>query len=155
MIRLNSIGFVLLVSFLIQIAFVTKSSGQELTIFGQGMATNYYEDDRKISKKDFVSKIESFPESAAHWKKAKSNILIASSIFIVSGAGLVWGASKDEGESKVAPAIVTFSTFIIGAIIAARGRKNERDAVLSYNKDKTVGSFVSPSNNGIGLTLHF
>jgi len=115
----------------------------------------FYEDDQKISKQDFLVKINSVPQSSASWKKYKSNNGVAVVSSIIGGVGLAYWITRDDGESTTAPIIVTGIGFVIGSVFQARALKYQREAILSYNKNETSAYHVTPSDKGVGLTIHF
>lgn len=129
--------------------------GQELSMFQRGLFSEFYEDDVKLSRADFVLKMKSIPESAMHWKKYQTS----NTISVLSGVGslgaFAWWISKEEGQNDTAPLIATLGTSILGAIFSKKAFNHRREALLSYNRSTAVGTYVAPSSKGIGIALHF
>ncbi len=154
-ITFTKLGFL---TFLILMQFGKSSAlnGQELSIFQEFFGDQYYEDDQKISKKEFIDKIYSVPESAMNWDKYKKNSLWSTVTALATGGAIVWWVSKDPGESTVAPAITTLAGLTIGAIFTQKSMVNRRKAILSYNQNASSSYYrITPSNHGLGLTMHF
>lgn len=140
---------------LLFVLFVSSISAQELTMFQGPFAQQFYEDDQKISRSVFLDRINSVPESAAHWKSYKTNNAIATISSLGTGVGIYWWVSRDDGDSKTAPIIATLGGFVLTSVFAQKALSHQRDAILAYNKNETGAYHVLPSKNGMGLTVHF
>ena len=129
--------------------------GQELTFFQGPFSQQFYEDDQRITRREFISKISSVPESADLWRRYKTNNTIATVSSIGTGVALYFWISRDEGESTTVPAVTTIGGLLITSIFAQKALDHQRDAILAYNQNKSGAYYILPSDRGFGLTVHF
>ena len=134
---------------------VNELEGQELTFFQGAFSQQFYEDDQRITRREFINKISSVPESADHWRRYKTNNTIATVSSLGTGVALYFWISRDDGESTTVPAVTTIGGLLITTIFAQKALDHQRDAILAYNQNKAGAYHVMPSKEGIGLTINF
>ena len=145
---------------LIVIAFLAIGSlkAQELIPFQSGFFMQYYEDDTRITRQDYVSKLKGNPVSNELIQKSNRHTAIA--VLGIAGqlGTAIWAGRKaEDGESLSAPIIgfIGSSIFVIGFSLS--GAKLHREAILKYNASfDEVGSInLGPTQNGLGLVMEF
>lgn len=148
---------VCLVLALAAICFFTKLNAQELTTFPGFWGTDYYQDDTKISKKQFNTLMSADPEANQLWRRAKRHETIG---WVAVGAEvgfLVWQINRaNNGDSHVLPliGIVASAGVAIGFSFSAASLRKR--SILKYNKNiDSANIHLGPTHNGLGLVLQF
>lgn len=147
--------------FVLSTSFV-KMNAQELTAYGGFWAPEYYQDDTKITRKEFKELLLGYDESAIYWKKrAKNETLFYIAYVPTLGAAAWFGAEagRDNGDMTT-PALATLGGLIISSIFVEGVARNGKKAMLTYNKQfdgkETSFNLIPVLNgNGLGLALKF
>lgn len=157
------------VLFIIMLSFFSVS-GQEVSSFPGFWKTEYYQDDKQITRKEFGALMESNSIAAKHWRKSKTNETLAGITLVAQMGFSIWMVSeliqddpfltnRDRVDNALAPSIGVVSTGIAGSIFLYLHSKSKKRAILTYNKqfdNKTTYNLVPISNqNGLGLALRF
>ena len=156
--------------FLVVISVSTKAIAQEITSF-QGMwSMEYYQDDKKITRKEVKNLFSNNEGVNKHWKKADTKTVVAGVAAIGQFAGAIWGFSellnddpslsnRDKAKNSIGPLAGSIGAGIIGAIFLNSANKSRKNAILTYNKqfDSKTTFRMEPisNNNGLGLALKF
>lgn len=141
--------------------FTVKINAQEITSFSGFWGQEYYQDDKELTKHEFKNLLNTNNEAATYLKRAETNAAVAYAAYIAQMGFVVWTASEleEDNGSTLGPALGTIGLGIIGAIFLHQSNKNNKKAILTYNKqfdNKTSFRLVPTSNrNGIGIALKF
>ena len=144
---------------------VTHSSAQEISVFSGFLGTEYYQDDKKITRKEAKALLLGHENSAEFWKKKATNEALFGVTNLISLGGAVWlgvelGRDNRDNRDLLAPSLVTLGGTLISAIFFEGANKNSKKAILTYNKqfDDNQTSFkVAPvlDGDGLGMALRF
>lgn len=155
--------------FIILLSFFSVS-GQEVTSFTGFWKTEYYQDDKEITRKEFSALMETNSLVNKHWRKSKTNETLAGITLLAQVGFSVWMASelirdepfltnRDRVQNALTPSIGVITTGIAGGIFLHLFSKSKKKAILTYNKqfdNKTTYNLVPISNqNGLGLAIRF
>ena len=137
-------------------------SAQELSAYSRLFNVEFYEDDNRITKKEFKEKLMGYEDSAIYLKKSTTNEALFYGTYVVGLGGLVWLASESNQDDSdiAAPLVLGLGGFIASLIFADGASKNAAKAILTYNKQfdnrKTTYQLLPIGNrNGFGLALRF
>lgn len=131
---------------------------QEVTIFPGILGQEYYQDDIRIDKKEFVSLMNSNDLSKFYYEKSKRHLIYAISSGVVYSGFTLWQLyALDNGENIVIPLVGGLGSFIALVGFSYSSTSARKNAILSYNKglDGGFSLNISPTSNGIGLVLSF
>ena len=160
---IKSILFLVLLAF-----FSINASAQEITVFPGFWSSEYYQDDKKIDKKELEALFAKNEEVQAYWKKSKGQE-VAGSIAVVAELGfIIWMYSEildesrprqDRAKRSLGPLIGGVGSAVIAGFLLHASNKSKRRAILAYNKqfDKKTAFRLTPvsNQNGVGLALKF
>lgn len=138
--------------------FASKINAQEITIFSGLWGDEYYQDDKKINKKQLSSLLEKNQEVYSLWNKSNTFKTLAwVSLAVETGFG-IWTLDKlIKDENGVGPGIATLVSATSSLIFAIISSKKTKEAILKYNKSlhpKTTFK-IEPSRKGLGIVLRF
>ena len=141
---------------------ISKSIGQEITVFPGLWKVEYYQDDQEITKKELKNLFSKNEEVSAYWKKSNTYSTLAYTAIAAEVGFAIWTSSeinKEGSSNAVAPAIGTIGFAVLATIFLSSANKNGKKAILTYNKQfdsKTTFRIEPISNkNGLGLALKF
>jgi hypothetical protein len=143
---------------IILIMICTKVSAQEITVFPGFWSKTYYQDDKKISRSEAKRIIHQDIEAGKQWDKSVAQITGA---YVALGAQfgcLFWQLNNAKNfKSQTTPLIGNIACGTIAIVLALTSANSEKKSILRYNKSlsKPKSSYLSPSNNGIGLCINF
>jgi len=155
---------------LLFVFFSAESSGQEITVFPGFWSSEYYQDDKKIDKKELEALFAKNEEVQAYWKKSKGQEIAAAVALTAEMGFAVWMTlellnddpnlyARDRAKNALIPVIGAIGTSIVGTVFMYASAKSKKKAILTYNKQfdkKTAFRLVPVSNqNGVGLALKF
>lgn len=129
-----------------------------LKIDFKSFSTKYYEGDGKISKKEFINKIESNPVAYNQYNLGKNLNTVGNVIGIP--AGLVFGYSVGTwigGGGEPDGTVLAVSGICWGGAIVLNfvGRAKIRNAIDTYNTSSNLGLNFNINENGMGIVLQF
>ena len=131
---------------------------QEITMFTGFFDNQYYQDDKKIKKKELTALLEKDIVALNHWEKAKTFNTLAQ-IALASEIGFfVWeivdtNNTKNDTATKIGIS-GSFAAVIVFSILSHSQKKN---AILKYNQglDNSNAFSIKPSKNGLGVVMQF
>ncbi|WP_420603796.1 hypothetical protein [Flagellimonas sp.] len=136
----------------------TKLSAQEITIFPSFWGYQYYQDDKRITKKDLISLLEKNEESYSYWKKSKTTSTLAYISGVAELGFFAWQLNNQANDKDITGPFLgvlgSFGSFVTFALISNSQKKK---SILKYNEGltkKTAFKLV-PSRQGFGLALQF
>ena len=126
---------------------------QELTMFSGFLNYQYYQDDKKISRKKFVSLLEKDIVAFDHWKKSKTfNTL--SLVALASEAGFAaWEITDNNDPSNdTVTKIGVYGSFAAVIAFGILSHSQKKKATLKYNQglDNSNAFSIKPSKMGWG-----
>ncbi len=136
----------------------TTSSGQELSMFSGFWSMQYYQDNVRISKKDFRNYISQDSRAEALWKKSNTHLGLAWGAFGAQLGMLAWQIDRRNNfESQTAPLIGNLAFAVTSIYFALKSVNLRKEAVLSYNAnlDKTTMIEYGTTPNGVGVLFSF
>lgn len=150
------------------VLFTTESSAQEITVFPGFWSSEYYQDDKKIDKKELEALFKKNDEVQAYWKKSKGQA-VASGVVVVAELGfIIWMYAEildesrprqERGKRALGPLIGGLGSSVIAGVLLHASNKSKKRAILTYNKQfdkKTTFRLIPVGNqNGLGLALKF
>lgn len=161
---------ILKVAVLLQVFTLCSSNlkAQEITMFPGFWGPEYYQDDRKVNKKDFESLLLKNEDAQLHWKKAKAQETVAGIATLAELGLLVWSYSEllddrrpesERAKRALGPLIGSLGSLVIAAVYLTKANRSKKNAILTYNKqfDKKASFYIAPigNQNGLGLALKF
>ena len=133
-------------------------TAQELSAFAGFLQNQYYQDDNRITKKEFNALLDSNPDSR-QYRKIANNHTIASGALIGAQVGFLFWANErvKDRESATLPVVGYFGSAVAGLGFAFSAAKYNKLAILKYNASfDDVGTLnFGPTSNGLGLVLEF
>tara|TARA_R110000868_G_scaffold88836_3_gene247488 strand:- start:73 stop:570 length:498 start_codon:yes stop_codon:yes gene_type:complete len=147
---------------------ITNILAQEITSFSSMWSMEYYQDDRKITRKDVKDLFSQNEEVYLHWKKADTKEIVAGVALVGEFVGVFWATSEllnddpllsngDKAKNAIGPLAGGIGAAVIGAIFLNSANKSRKRAILSYNKQfdkKATFSFEPVANeSGLGLAI--
>ncbi len=147
--------------FLFLIGCIATASAQEVTMFSGLFSYQYYQDNERITKKDFVTLIESRPEALTHWNRSKTfNTL--SWVALASELGFfIWEVSDNKPYENTSNNTITqigvYGSFAAVLAFTFLSHSQKKKAILKYNQslDKKTTFKLKPAKQGIGIAVVF
>lgn len=142
----------------IVVACLGQLNAQELSYFPGMWSTEYYQDNEKITSKEFESLLESNPTSFELWQKHEKQMIIGGVVSLAELGLAIWTFSDLINDRNAwGPGLGTIGAGIIAAIILNKAFKNKKEAVLNYNDglDQKTSFKIEPSKRGLGIVLSF
>ena len=144
--------------FLLSIHFV---NAQEITMFSGFFDYQYYQDDKRIAKKELIPLLETNDEAIAHWKRSKTYSTL-SWVALAAETGFFIAEIADnqpfENESNnTLNTVGVFGSLAAVLTFSIISHSQKKKAILKYNQgiqDKTTFK-LGPSKQGIGIALTF
>ncbi len=139
------------------VAFITKVTAQEITVFPGFWSEKYYQDDTQISKKQVETLMLSDAEASTYWQKSKNHMTIAWVAFGAEVGFLVWQLNRgNNGDSQTVPLIGVLGSAGVAIGFALSSSNLKKKAILSYNNNlETNTLYLGPTQDGLGLSLSF
>jgi hypothetical protein len=139
-------------------AEVKINKDEYLKIDFKTFGTKYYKGDKKISKREFISKIEANPVAYNQYSLGK-NLNTAGNVIGIP-AGIVFGYNIGTwigGGEQPNGAVLAVSGICWGGAIVLNyvGRSKIRNSIDTYNTSDKFGLNLNINQNGIGLALTF
>ncbi|MDC6365364.1 MULTISPECIES: hypothetical protein [Flavobacteriaceae] len=144
-------------SFFIGLPFISLKS-QEITMFAGFWDYQYYQDDKRITKKNLVSLLEKDEIAYSHWKKSKTFSALSYVSFGAEIGFFVWQLDNhSKNKSTTGPFIGVMSSFASFLTFALLSSSQKKKSILKYNEGLNPKSAfkVVPSKQGIGIALQF
>ena len=134
-----------------------KLQAQELTMFQGFMGYEYYEDEQRLNKADFIKLLSQDTEAHQKWLKSQRNLTLGWLSVITQFGMLAWYVNRNiDSRSTTAPLIGFSVATVAGLGYGISANKLRRDAILRYNANLPQYSLhLGPTQHGIGLTLQF
>ncbi|MFS4449120.1 hypothetical protein [Maribacter sp. 2307UL18-2] len=150
------------------VLYAPKVMAQEITMFSGFWAPEYYQDDKKINKKELEALFIKNDEVQLQWKKAKTQETVAGIATLAELGLLVWAYSEilddrrpknERAERALGPLVGSLGSLVIGVIYLTKANRSKKNAILTYNRqfDKQTSFYITPvgNQNGLGLALKF
>jgi hypothetical protein len=148
------------------VVVITNIMAQEITSFAGMWGMEYYQDDKKITRKEVKDLFSKNEEIIMHWKKADTKEVVAGVALLGQFAVGIWGISellnddpnlsnRDKAKNAIGPLAGSLGAGIIGAVFLNSANKSRKRAILSYNKqfDTKTTFRLEPIGNKAGLGL--
>lgn len=150
---MNKLLFLCLIFCLSQI----QIKAQEITMFSGFLKDQYYQDDKKISRKELGVLLEKDIVAFNHWKKSRTfNTL--SLIALTSEVGFVaWEIADNNPKNNTTTQIGAYGSFAAVITFAILSHSQKKKAILKYNEglDDSNALSIKPSKNGLGIAMQF
>ncbi len=147
----------LILSVIIFCCFTEKAYSQELSMFQGFWTIEYYQDNQRLSKKEFESVMFQDKQAYGLWNKSKKHnavSIIAAGVQVGFLVLLVDRLSDDE--NLTIPTVGMIGSAVTSFVFGGSARKLKRDAILNYNNREGVSSILlTPTYNGFGFVLSF
>lgn len=146
---------------LFSISFFTISA-QELSMFSGFFDYQYYQDDKRIAKKEVVQLLETNQDARAHWKKSKT-LSTLSYVALASEIGFFLNEVLDNKpyentKNNTINDIGVYGSFAAALTLSIVSRAQKKKAILKYNQglDKKKTTFqIKPAKKGVGIAVVF
>lgn len=150
-----------LILFIFLFGYILKSEAQEITMFSGFFDYQYYQDDKRITKKELINLIETNEEAMTHWNRSKTYSTL-SLVALASEIGFfAWEVADNkpyENESNnTITKIGVFGSFAAVLTFGFISHSQKKKTILKYNQglDRKTTFKIKPTNNGIGLAIVF
>src|SRR5690554_3102022 len=131
---------------------------QEITMFTGFFDNQYYQDDKKINKKELTALLEKDVVAFNHWEKAKTFNTLAQIALATEIGFFVWEIA-DTNNTKNDTAIKIGVSGSLAAVIvfSILSHSQKKNAILKYNQglDNSNAFSIKPSKNGLGVVMQF
>ena len=134
------------------------SSAQEITLFPGFWSYQYYQDDKRIPRKDVVMLLEKDTVAFEHWKKSNTYSTLSYTAFTAELGFFAWQLSNISKDKESTPQLVgVLGSFAVGLTFALISNSQRKKAILNYNEglNQKTTFRITPSKNGFGIALNF
>lgn len=142
--------------------FLTTSiSAQELTLFPGSTGFEYYQDNEELSKEEFLSLIDEYPELTGKWQKARKKTKTGYYLFAGQTAIAIFSIDRfaREGFQDYSGGL------LLGALVMssftsrlfAQSAKLKKEVILAYNQnlEQKTSLEIGTTKSGMGMMLKF
>lgn len=131
---------------------------QEITMFAGIFDDKYYQDDKRIKKKELTALLEKDIVAFDHWEKAKTFNALAQ-IALASEIGFfIWEMADTNNQKNDTATVIGVSGSLAAVIVfSILSHSQKKNAILKYNQglDNSNAFSIKPSKNGLGVVMQF
>ncbi|MEN1785679.1 MAG: hypothetical protein AAGF77_11140 [Bacteroidota bacterium] len=146
-----------IVLMLVMVLCFVQSSAQEITMFSGFFDYQYYQDDKRIARKDLVNLLETNQEALAYWNRSKTfNTLSWLALASEIGFG-IWYITDNKESNNAISQVGLFGSFAAALTFSFISHSQKKKAILKYNQgiEEKTAFKIYPSKKGIGVAIVF
>lgn len=150
--------FIGLATFYLVIALTSSQQiqSQELKKVDKFFKTEFYKNDERVSKKEFIAQLKTNKKASKHWKSSRTYNTLSWISLTAETSFAIWNLTDGKEKNKTATTGV-YSSFAALLIFDIISNLQEKKAIEKYNEgvksDKKIT--LKPSNKGFGIVMQF